>query len=275
MKAFRGEPSIFGSQRTRDTRADLNLSGLTLKFGGITVLNRIDLAVETGDLFAVIGPNGAGKTSLLNCITGYYKPQRGEIQFNGQNVTGYSTHKFTEIGIGRTFQNIELFSGMTVLSNMLLARNIHSKYNLLKAAMFSRSVREEEVHHRRVLEEVIDFLEMQHIRKELVGSLPYGLRKRVELGRALALEPKLLVLDEPLAGMTLEEKEDMVRFLVELNSAWNQTMILVEHDMSIVMGISQKLAVLDFGVEIAKGTPEQIQNHPEVVKAYLGESTTI
>ena len=145
MKAFRGEPSIFGSQRTRDTRADLNLSGLTLKFGGITVLNRIDLAVETGDLFAVIGPNGAGKTSLLNCITGYYKPQRGEIQFNGQNVTGYSTHKFTEIGIGRTFQNIELFSGMTVLSNLLLARNIHSKYNLLKAAIFSRSVREEEV----------------------------------------------------------------------------------------------------------------------------------
>ena len=275
MKTFRGEPSIFGSQRTRDTRADLKLKGLTLKFGGITVLNKIDLAVETGDLFAVIGPNGAGKTSLLNCLTGYYKPQRGEIQFNGQDVTGYSTHKFTEIGIGRTFQNIELFSGMTVLSNMLLARNIHSKYNLAKAAIFSRSVREEEVHHRQVLEEVIDFLEMQSIRKELVGSLPYGLRKRVELGRALALEPKLLVLDEPLAGMTLEEKEDMVRFLVELNAAWNQTMILVEHDMSIVMGISQKVAVLDFGVEIASGTPEQVQNHPQVIKAYLGESATI
>ena len=275
MKTYRGEPSIAVSARSEDRRADLELKDILLKFGGITALNKINLKVETGELFAVIGPNGAGKTSLLNCITGYYKPQAGSMTFNGRNVTGMSTHKLTSIGIGRTFQNIELFAGMSVLSNLLLARNLHCRYTFGQACLFSKAVREEEVRHRRVLEELIDFLEMQPIRKELVGSLPYGLRKRVELGRALALEPKILVLDEPLAGMTLEEKEDMVRFLIELNSTWNQTMILVEHDMSIVMGISQRIAVLDFGVKIAEGSPETIRNHPEVIKAYLGQTTTV
>ncbi len=273
MKTFRGEPSIYKINPSRDNRADLELKDLTLKFGGITALNRINLKVNTGELVGVIGPNGAGKTSLLNCITGFYKPQKGSLTFNDQDVTGLSAHQLTAIGIGRTFQNIELFSGMSVLSNMLLARNLHCKYGLGVAAFFSRKVRREEVRHRKVLEELIDFLEMQSIRKELVGSLPYGMRKRVELGRALALEPKLLILDEPLAGMTLEEKEDMVRFLVELNSSWKQTMILVEHDMSIVMGISQRIAVLDFGAKIAEGSPDQVQSHPEVIKAYLGETT--
>jgi branched-chain amino acid transport system ATP-binding protein len=275
MKAFRGEPSIFASARPQDRRAELEVEALTLKFGGITALSKVDLSVATGELVAIIGPNGAGKTSLLNCITGYYRAQEGQILFNGEDVTHHSTHHLTKIGIGRTYQNIELFPGMTVLSNMLLARHVHCRYRVGGASIFSKSVRKEEIRHREVLEELIDFLEMQSIRKQLVGSLPYGMRKRVELGRALALEPKLLILDEPFAGMTLEEKEDMVRFLMELNEAWNQTMILVEHDMSVVMSISQKVMVLDFGVKLAEGTPDFVQNHPQVIKAYLGDTATI
>lgn len=272
MKAFRGEPTIFASGSPLDRRAELEVRGVFLSFGGVAALSDVSLTVHTGELVSIIGPNGAGKTSLLNSITGYYHPQRGEILFNGERITGLSPHEVTKKGIGRTYQNIELFPGMTVLANMLLARHLYCDYSLGKAALFSRSVRKEEVRHRRVLEELIDFLEMQSIRKKTVGSLPYGLRKRVELGRALALEPKLLVLDEPFAGMTLEEKEDMVRFLLELNSAWGQTIILVEHDMSVVMSISQRIMVLNFGEKIAEGTPEVIQSHPEVIKAYLGES---
>ena len=272
MKAFRGEPSIFASARPDDRRAELEVKDLVLRFGGIKALNKVNLTVRTGELVALIGPNGAGKTSLLNCITGYYKPQEGQIFFNGEDVTRLSPHHLTKIGIGRTYQNIELFPGMTVLSNMLLARHVHSSYSIVKAAVFTKSVRNEEVRHRKVLEELIDFLEMQPIRKKLVGSLPYGMRKRVELGRALALEPKLLILDEPFAGMTLEEKEDMVRFLLELNSAWHQTMILVEHDMSVVMSISQRIAVLDFGLKLTEGSPEHVQGHPDVIRAYLGDT---
>lgn len=272
MKAFRGEPTIFASASPLDRRAELEVRGVFLLFGGVAALSDVTLTVRTGELVSIIGPNGAGKTSLLNCITGYYHPQRGEILFNGERITGLSPHEVTKKGIGRTYQNIELFPGMTVLANMLLARHLYCDYGLGKAAFFSRSVRKEEVRHRRILEELIDFLEMQSIRKKTVGSLPYGLRKRVELGRALALEPKLLILDEPFAGMTLEEKEDMVRFLLELNSAWGQTMILVEHDMSVVMSISQRIVVLNFGEKIAEGNPEEIQSHPEVIKAYLGES---
>ncbi|NQU03701.1 MAG: ATP-binding cassette domain-containing protein, partial [Syntrophaceae bacterium] len=202
-------------------------------------------------------------------------PQKGKIYFNNSDITHLPTHELIHRGIGRTFQNIELFPGMTVLSNMLLARHVHCKYNFGLACLFSSSVRREEVRHRLIIEELIDFLEMQAIRKKLVGSLPYGLRKRVELGRALALEPDLLVLDEPFAGMTLEEKEDMVRFLSELNERWNQTMILVEHDMSIVMSISERIAVLNFGEKLAEGTPEEIQNNPEVIKAYLGDEGNV
>jgi branched-chain amino acid transport system ATP-binding protein len=272
MKAFRGQPSTFASAQPADRQAELEVNKILLNFGGVMALHDVDLNVRTGELVSVIGPNGAGKTSLLNCITGYYHPQKGQILFNGEEVTGQHPHEITKKGIGRTYQNIELFPGMTVLANMLLARHLYCDYGIGKAALFSSSVRKEEVRHRQVLEELIDFLEMQPIRKKPVGSLPYGMRKRVELGRALALEPKLLVLDEPFAGMTLEEKEDMVRFLLELNSAWGQTMILVEHDMSIVMSISQRIMVLNFGERIAEGTPEVIQNHPEVIKAYLGET---
>jgi branched-chain amino acid transport system ATP-binding protein len=274
MKAFRGQPSIFTSIRPDEKRAELEVNSLTLRFGGVTALNNIDLNVSTGELVAVIGPNGAGKTSLLNCITGYYRPQEGRIFFNGEDITRHHTHRLTHLGIGRTYQNIELFPGLTVLSNMLLARHIHCKYSVGKASFFSKSVRKEEIRHRKILEELIDFLEMQPIRRELVGSLPYGMRKRVELGRALALEPKLLILDEPFAGMTLEEKEDMVRFLKEMNEAWNQTMILVEHDMSVVMSISDRVMVLDFGMKLAEGSPEFVQNHPKVIKAYLGDTSS-
>jgi branched-chain amino acid transport system ATP-binding protein len=275
MKAFRGKPSIYSAKNRSGKMAELEVANLSLSFGGVKALNSIDLKVHTGELVAVIGPNGAGKTSLLNCITGFYRPQVGNIYFNGRDITRLPTHDLIHVGIGRTFQNIELFPGMTVLSNMLLARHNHCNYGFALACLFSSAVRNEEIRHRRILEEIIDFLEMQAIRKKTVNSLPYGLMKRVELGRALALEPALLVLDEPFAGMNLEEKEDMVRFLIELNRSWGQTMVLVEHDMSIVMSISQRITVLNFGEKLAEGTPDKIHNHPEVIKAYLGESVEI
>jgi branched-chain amino acid transport system ATP-binding protein len=275
MKAFRGQPTIFAAAQPDDRRAELVVADLCLNFGGLVALQNVNLRVKTGELLAVIGPNGAGKTSLLNCMTGYYHPQIGQIIFNGEAITGLHPHEITRRGIGRTFQNIELFPGASVIANMLLARHMHCTYNVGLAALFSPSVKREEVRHRRIVEEIIDFLEIQAIRKKLVGSLPYGLRKRVDLGRALALEPKLLVLDEPFAGMTLEEKEDMVRFLVELHEAWGQTMILVEHDMSIVMSISQRIIVLDFGKKITEGAPKEVQNHPDVIRAYLGDAVIL
>jgi len=270
MKAFRGEPRILSEKRPEDRTAELEVKNLSLQFGGVKALASVGLAVRTGEIHAVIGPNGAGKTSLMNCITGFYRPQAGEILFNGRNITPLKPHELVRVGIGRTFQNIELFPGMTVLSNMLLARHIHCHYRFALASLFLPSVRREEIRHRRVLEELIDFLELQPIRKKPVGSLPYGMMKRVELGRALALEPRLLVLDEPFAGMTFEEKEDMVRFLRELNEAWGQTMILVEHDMAIVMSLSHRITVLNFGEKLAEGLPEEIRNNEEVIHAYLG-----
>jgi len=271
MKAFRSRPSIMINRREDDKKAELEIKNLRLSFGGVVAVKDVDLAVRTGELMAVIGPNGAGKTSLLNCITGFYRPQRGSIFFNGKDITHFHTHKLVSVGIGRTFQNIELFPGMTVLANMTLARHIHCNYSFWRSGFFLPSVRREEIRHRQILEEIIDFLEMQSIRKKTVGSLPYGMMKRVELGRALALEPKLLILDEPFAGMNLEEKEDMVRFLLELNGRWGLTMILVEHDMSIVMSISKRIMVLNFGEKICEGTPEEVSTNPEVIKAYLGE----
>ncbi|MHB8908310.1 MAG: ABC transporter ATP-binding protein [Syntrophales bacterium] len=275
MKAFRGKPSIYEGSLSASRTAELEIKGISLRFGGVVALGNIDLSLHTGELLAVIGPNGAGKTSLLNCITGFYRPQEGNILFNGIDITHRPAHELVRIGIGRTFQNIELFPGMTVLSNLFLARHTHCNYGFSSACLFLPTVRKEEIRHRRILEEIIDFLEIQSLRNKPVGSLPYGMMKRVELGRALALEPALLVLDEPFAGMNLEEKEDMVRFLLELNRSWGQTMILVEHDMSIVMSIARRIAVLNFGEKLTEGTPEEIVRHPDVIKAYLGDADTI
>ena len=275
MKAFRSRPSIMVNRPQEQKTAELEIRNLRLSFGGVVAVKDVDLKVHTGELMAVIGPNGAGKTSLLNCITGYYHAQQGQILFNGQDITDLHTHQLVGIGIGRTFQNIELFPGMTVLANMTLARHIHCHYSFWRSCFFSPAVRREEIRHRLILEEIIDFLEMQSIRKQTVGSLPYGMMKRVELGRALALEPRLLILDEPFAGMNLEEKEDMVRFLLELNGRWGLTMILVEHDMSIVMSISQRIMVLNFGEKLGEGSPETISANPEVISAYLGDAQQV
>ena len=275
MKAFRSRPSIMINRPQEDKKAELEIRNLRLSFGGVMAVKDVDLSVHTGELMAIIGPNGAGKTSLLNCITGFYHPQQGQIIFNGQDITHLHTHRLVGVGIGRTFQNIELFPGMTVLANMTLARHIHCNYSFWRSCLFSPKVRKEEIRHRQILEEIIDFLEMQPIRKQTVGSLPYGMMKRVELGRALALEPRLLILDEPFAGMNLEEKEDMVRFLLELNGRWGLTMVLVEHDMSIVMSIAQRIMVLNFGEKLGEGSPEEISANPEVIKAYLGDAQAI
>ena len=275
MKAFRSRPTIMINRREEDKKAELAIQGLRLSFGGVIAVKDVDLNIHTGELMAIIGPNGAGKTSLLNCITGFYRAQQGKIIFNGKDITHLHTHELVGVGIGRTFQNIELFPGMTVLANMTLARHIHCRYSFIRSCLYSGAVRKEEIRHRQVLEEIIDFLEMQSIRKKTVGSLPYGMMKRVELGRALALEPRLLILDEPFAGMNMEEKEDMVRFLLELNQRWGLTMILVEHDMSIVMSIAQRIMVLNFGEKLGEGSAEEISANPDVIKAYLGEAEAL
>ena len=270
MKAFRGDPSLFASTDPEKRQAHLEVKDLTLKFGGITALSKIDLSVQSGELVSLIGPNGSGKTSLLNCISGHYKPQKGKITLNGEEITHLSPQQAACMGIGRTYQTFELFGEMTVLSNMMLARHVYLKYNVAEALLFSERVQTQEAHQRQVVEELIDFLNIQSIRKELVANLPMGMRKRVDLGRALALNPKLLILDEPFTGMTLEEKDHMIRFLLELNDTWQQTILLVEHDMSVVMGISEKVIVFDFGIKIAEGSPDFVQKHPQVIKAYLG-----
>jgi branched-chain amino acid transport system ATP-binding protein len=255
----------------RTVDALLAVERVSLGFGGLAVLNNVTMAVRRGERAAVIGPNGAGKTSLLNCINGFYHPDAGRIRYRGREITRAAPYDIARLGVGRTFQNIELFTGATVLDNLLLARHRHIRYGLLAAALYYGQAQAEETLQRARVEEVIDFLELESIRHATVGGLPYGQRKRVELGRALATDPTLLLLDEPMAGMAIEEKQDMVRFIVDANEALGITVLLIEHDMGVVMDVAHRVFVLDFGDLIGEGTPEEIRANPRVVRAYLGD----
>ncbi|MBN1690936.1 MAG: ABC transporter ATP-binding protein [Dehalococcoidia bacterium] len=249
----------------------LQVKGLHLNFGGVAALADIDCEVRQNEILAIIGPNGAGKTCLLNCISSFYRPQQGEIHFKGQRITRMPSYKIAELGIARTFQNIQLYTGLTTLDNLMAARHIHLKPNFLAGAMYFGPEHKKELQHRKVVEDIIDFLEMEGIRKKVVGSLPYGQRKKVDLGRALALEPRLLLLDEPMAGMNSEEKEDMARFILDIFELRRIPIVLIEHDMGVVMDIADRLIVLDFGKKIAEGNTEVVKDDPAVIKAYLGE----
>ncbi len=248
----------------------LKVEHVSLNFGGVKALSDVSLEVAQGELVSVIGPNGAGKTSLLNCISGFYHPSAGRITFEGHGLTHASPHQVTKFGIARAFQNIELFTGMSVLENLLMARHTFGHYNLLDNILIYGRAMRVGVENRRFCEEIIDFMELEPYRKALVGDLPYGVRKRVEVARALALSPKLLLLDEPMAGMTLEEKEDMVRFILDIRAERGTTIILIEHDLGVVMDISDRVYVLDFGQVIASGLPEEVSQNPRVQEAYVG-----
>ena len=248
----------------------LDVKGISLSFGGVKALNNISFDVRKGEIRAIIGPNGAGKSSMLNCINGFYHPQEGEITFKGETRKQMQPHKAAEQGIARTFQNIALFSGMSTLDNIMTGRNLKMKANVFWQALHLGPARREEVEHREVAERVIDFLEIEQIRKTPVGRLPYGLQKRVELGRALAAEPDLLLLDEPMAGMNHEEKEDMCRYILDVNDQLGTTIVLIEHDMSVVMDISDRVVVLDYGRMLADDTPDVVRTNQDVINAYLG-----
>jgi branched-chain amino acid transport system ATP-binding protein len=250
----------------------LNVEGIFLRFGGVNVLANVSTAVKKDEIFAIIGPNGAGKTCLLNCINRFYHPNSGKIFFEGQDITSLKAFQIAALGIARTFQNVELFKGMTVIDNIKLGRHVHLKTGLLSAGYYFGEARRTELRLRKEIEEtIIDLLEIERIRKKKVGTLPYGLQKRVELARALAMKPKLLLLDEPVTGMNLEETEDMARFILDIHEEWGVTIVLIEHDMGVVMDISDRVCVLDFGVKIAEGKPEEIRHNEQVIKAYLGE----
>jgi branched-chain amino acid transport system ATP-binding protein len=262
----------------------IRIDDVSLSFGGVNALSNVSLDVRSEEILAIIGPNGAGKTALLNCISGFYKPQKGEIYFHDKKITRQRPDKLARLGIARTFQNIELYTGLSTQDNIMAARHVFMKQNFVEGAIFFGRSRREELRHRQIVEEIIDFLEIQSIRKQEVGALPYGLRKRVELGRALALEPKVLLLDEPMAGMNLEEKEDVARFILDVYEGQGDTypdtpvlrdgircIIMVEHDMGVVMDLADRIAVLNFGRKLAEGAPDEIKSNPAVIEAYLGQ----
>jgi len=251
-------------------RPILEIDDISLAFGGVVALQGVSFDVQEHEIRAIIGPNGAGKSSMLNVINGVYHPQQGTVAFKGRKRRNVDPHEAAQQGIARTFQNIALFRGMTVLDNIMTGRNLKMKSNFLQQAVYWGAARREELEHRAKVEVVIDFLEIQHIRKTPVGRLPYGLQKRVELARALAAEPELLLLDEPMAGMNLEEKQDMSRFILDVNDQMGTSIVLIEHDMSVVMDLSDRVVVLDYGRKIADGTPDEVKRDKAVIDAYLG-----
>jgi branched-chain amino acid transport system ATP-binding protein len=267
-----------------DSPVKLRIERLSLSFGGVRALDRVSMDIRDREILAIIGPNGAGKTALLNCINGFYKPQEGAIYFDGRRITRMRPDKLAKLGIARTFQNIELYAGLNSQDNIMAARHVLMRQNFVTGALYLGPALKEEIAHRQTAEEIIDFLEIAPIRKKIVGVLPYGMQKRVELGRALALEPKVLLLDEPMAGMNQEEKEDIARFILDIFEGQGATypdtpflrdgvscIILVEHDMGVVMDIADRIIVLDFGRKIAEGTPDEIKTNPKVLSAYLGQ----
>ena len=254
-----------------DGTAVLSVTDVRLRFGGLEALRGVSFDVMPRELFAIIGPNGAGKTSIFNCLSGVYRPQAGSISFLGKDLRRRSPVEIAQAGVARMFQNIALFENLTVLDNLMLGRHPHVRYGTLAALLWIGRARREEVGHREIVEEIVEFLEIEPYRKAHVGSLPQGIKKRVELGRALAMEPKLLLLDEPVAGMNVEETEDMARFIVDIGRELAIPMVLVEHDMGLVMDLADRVLVLDFGVPVATGTPDAVQRNPDVVKAYLGQ----
>ena len=248
----------------------LEIREVSKAFGGVQAVARVSQNVQQGEILSIIGPNGAGKTTLLNMISGFYHPDTGRILLGGADVTHVKPSHVAELGVARTFQNIALFRGMTVLDNLMLGRHVRMKSGVLASFVYWGLAQKEEVAHRRRVEDIIDFLKIQDLRRQPTGSLAYGLQKRVELGRALALDPKILLLDEPMGGCNHEEKEDMARFILDVNDEWGTTIVLIEHDMGVVMDISQRVVVLDLGQKIAEGTPAEVKAHPAVIKAYLG-----
>ncbi len=250
----------------------LKVENISLSFGGVKALTDISLEVREHEILAIIGPNGAGKSSMLNVINGVYHPQVGQVTYRGKTRSKMRPHLAARQGIARTFQNIALFKGMSVLDNIMTGRNLMMRANFLEQALYWGRAQREETRQRKKVEEIIDFLEIQHIRKTPVGRLPYGLQKRVELGRALAAEPRLLLLDEPMAGMNVEEKQDMCRFILDVNDAFGTTIVLIEHDMGVVMDISDRVVVLDYGKKIGDGSPDEVRQTPAVIAAYLGTS---
>jgi len=248
----------------------LSVGQISLSFGGVRALEDINFDISKKEIFAIIGPNGAGKTSMLNVINGFYHPQQGEIFFKGLHRKQMRPHEAAVQGIARTFQNVALFKGMSTLNNIMSGRNLKMKSNLFWQALYYGPARKEEMANREIVEDIIDFLEIQSIRRIPVGKLPYGLQKRVELGRALAMDPDLLLLDEPMAGMNIEEKQDMCRFILDINEQYGTTIVLIEHDMGVVMDISERMIVLDYGRKIAEGTPDEIRGNQKVIDAYLG-----